>query len=163
MELRQTFNVSVTNSTNLTRPTRPNTTAGTTVDVGKSKLGLKWAQRDVMTLVSNQFKWFCPASFSPVFVVVARPLTKIKWNLWVYFIKFESSEHVRVTMNIRFFLYNLTFYNIEQVGKLLYKTQGNCFKFVNLYIGKEKGCTWVLHFIRKWRCNRQKDLKWCIR
>ena len=78
------------NSTNLTRPTRPNMTAGTTVDVVKSKLGLERAQRDVMTLVSNQFKWFCPASFSPVFVVVARPLTEIKWNLWVYFIKFKS-------------------------------------------------------------------------
>ena len=26
-------------------------------------------------------------------------------------------------MDISFFLYNLTFYNIEQVGKLLYKTQ----------------------------------------
>ena len=26
-------------------------------------------------------------------------------------------------MDISFFLYNLTFYNIEQVSKLLYKTQ----------------------------------------
>ena len=118
------------NSTSLTRPTHPNTTAGTTVDVGKSKLGPKWAQRDVMTLVSNQFKWFCPASFFPGFVVVARPLTEIKWNLWVYFIKFESSEHVRTTMNIGFFFFTTYLFTTEQVGKLLYKTQGNCFKFV---------------------------------